>query len=564
MSQVAMFSRTGSDAFPSFLKCMVTGPPKSGKTTLLGTVPNILVLDTEPHANNLQSIAHLDIPFKAIYSSDDLRQTQFILSQETFRKQAAAALGMQDIEAVAIDTLDTFQGILKRERMREQRSSQFLRDDWGWLKEEMTSILESYLALPMHVFFIVHTKTKDIGSEKNPQTIVLPGLEGAIAESIAGMVGYSLLSFRDEQIKPDGTKYTKYWLRAEGNDTYQYLGNRAAGRLPDVIEPDFDTLLKAALANRPTQQQAPVQVELTGIQTTGQIAQAPQPAALPPAQVAQNPGQAAPTPQQQAPVAQNPGQPQQAPANPALPADDEPVNAAALTHVKKVYDALGLGFPEDTIKALNLGQARDIVRMFKAAQSDEAAGNLPEGRTAQVETVEYLSAMGWMPSQEQAKDAPKQVEPKLGGTIEEAKAYVGDDLARANEAFEYERTNGNRKTLMEWLESKGASHGGSQASAAQEVQTDVQTPEATPEAPAEPETPVTPEPAAADATPTEEQAVAQVQEALGGQVISEGINPEAKCEACGNQIDDVDLAQLGKSRFGKVLCVGDYIAETKK
>lgn len=275
MSQVAMFSRTGSADFPTYLKCMVTGPPKSGKTHLLGTVPNILILDTEPHANNLQSIAHLDIPFKAIYSTDDLRQAQFVLSQEQFRKQAAQALGMPDIEAVAIDTLDTFQAIMKKERMREQRSTKFLRDDWGWLKEELLSIVQSFTALPLHVFFMVHTKTVDIGSEENPQTVVLPGLEGGIAEKIAGEVGYSLLSFRTEEVRPDGTKFTKYWLRAEGNDTYQYLGNRAAGRLPDIIEPDFDTLLKAATANRPTNQHPQVQVQLEGVQTTGQIAQQP-------------------------------------------------------------------------------------------------------------------------------------------------------------------------------------------------------------------------------------------------------------------------------------------------
>lgn len=533
-------------------------------TTMLGTVPNILILDTEPHANNLQSIAHLDVPFKAITSTDDLRQAHFILSQETFRKQAAQALGMDDIQAVAIDTLDTLQALMKKERMREQRSSQFLRDDWGWLKEEMTAILESFLALPMHVFLIVHTKTKDIGSEKNPQTVVLPGLEGAIAEQIAGMVGYSLLSFRNEEVRPDGTKFTKYWLRAEGNDTYQYLGNRAAGRLPDVIEPDFKTLYDAAMANRPQQAQRQVQVDLSGLQTTGQIAAQPATEQVPLPQAPQQQPASPPPAVHQQPASQNPAQnpaqnPGQGPTGQpqGMPSDDEPVNAAALTHVKRVYDACGLPFPEDKIKALNLGQARNLVRMFKAVQMDHAEGKSPEGETAVQTMTSYLGSMGWLAEDGAAAEATKTVQPNLNGTIEEVKAYVGDSLERANEAFEVERAGRNRTSLLSWLESRGA--GGQSAP----VQTPVQTPGQAPaEGPQAPNAEVTPTPAADD-EPSEEQAAQVVQERLGGVVVDQMINPSALCQECGNQIDDVDLAQLGKSRFGRVLCVSDYIAETK-
>ena len=52
--------------------------------------------------------------------------------------------------------------------------------------------------------------------------------------------------------------------------------------------------------------------------------------------------------------------------------------------------------------------------------------------------------------------------------------------------------------------------------------------------------------------------------AEGHKMSYEIITPDSLCEECGNQIDDVDLAQLGKSRFSRVLCVSDYIAETKK
>ena len=247
-----LFKRTGSEDFSKFLKVMVSGPPKSGKTTLLGTVPNILVLDTEPHANNLESIAHKDVPYVTITNSDDLRQVAMVLGNDSLRKQLAQnTYGIPDIGAVAIDTLDTLQKILKAERLKENRSTQFLRDDWGWLKTEMEKIVEMFTSLPMHVFFMVHTKTQEMGKGDDAYTTVLPGLEGAIAQSIAGMVGYSLLSFRKEEMKPDGTVYTKYWLRTEGDRVHEFLGTRTAGKLPTIIAPDKTTIYNTVMANRP-------------------------------------------------------------------------------------------------------------------------------------------------------------------------------------------------------------------------------------------------------------------------------------------------------------------------
>lgn len=562
-----MFSKTGSADFPQHLKCMISGPPKSGKTVLTGTVPNIVIADTEPHANNLQSVAHLNLAFKTVRGTDDLRQLQFVLNEPTMRQQAAQALGLPAIEAVSIDTIDTLQAIMKQERMRQQHTTQFLRDDWGWLKEEMVSILQSFLELPMHVFFVVHTKTKDVGTEKNPRVIYLPGVEGSLAESIAGMVGYSLLCFRKEEIRPDGKgTYTKYWLRAEGDETYEYLGNRAAGRLPDVIEPDFKTLLDAAMAGRPTQEGAKVP-EIAGmISTTDQIPQAPaqqpaaqQPPAQQPAQQSAPPPATPPAPAQPAAPAQNQGQePTGVPAQ--QPADSEPVNAAALTFVKRVYDSIGQPFPEDKIRALNLGRARDLVRTFKAIQQDAAEGNGPQGTTPIAIMTEYLQGQDLLADPNAVAEAQeKPVVPKVDGNIAQVKAYA-TDLTKVQEAYDLEVVKDTaRSSLIEWLVSQGARPVQSDVP----VQTDVQTPAPVSEPSSPAPAAVTPPAAPADPS-SEEQAVQVAQEGLGAQVIEQGINPDAKCEECHNTIDDVDLAQLGWSRFHKVLCVTDYIAETKK
>jgi hypothetical protein len=547
-----LFKRTGAEDFSKFLKVMISGPPKSGKTTLLGTVPNILVLDTEPHANNLESIAHLDIPYATITNSEDLRFIAATLSNETLRKQLAREkYGMDDIGAVAIDTMDTLQKLLKVERMKEQKSTQFLRDDWGWLKTEMEEIVQLFTSLPMHVFFVVHTKTKEMGKGDDSYSIVLPGLEGAISESIAGMVGYSLLSFRKEEVAPDGTAITKYWLRTEGDSAHDFLGTRTAGRLPTIIEPNMKTIYDTVMANRPKKKAAPAPA-------------APAPAAPPAEEAAQNPGQAeavqtpVQTPEPTPPAAEAPAETPPA----EKPADDQPITPAAAGHVKKVYDALEIAYPEDVVMGKTIGEARELVKFWRAVQQDHNEGKGMPGVSPQGEMLELMSAQGWLPEDGPGEKEPeKAVEPKVDGTIEEVKAYVGDDLARANEAFEVERSGRNRKTLMDWLESKGASHGGHgriQTEAEPAVQTPVENP-----APAAEEA-VTPEPAPADTPPTEDEAVKALEDGLGATTIEEGINPAAPCQVCGGKLDDLDLAELGKKRFDKLLCVNDYLAELKK
>lgn len=575
----SLFRRTGGEDFPDKLKVLVSGPPKSGKTTLLGTVPNIVIADTEPHANNLQSVAHLNLPYVTVNSTADLRNLQMVLAQDSLRAQAAQSLGMQKIEAVAIDTLDTLQKIMKRERLVEQRSTKFLRDDWAWLKEEMTSIISAFTSLPLHVFFMVHLKTKDIGTEDNPKTVVLPGLEGAIADEIAGMVGYSLLSFRKQEIRPDGSPFTKYWLRAEGDETYEFLGNRAAGSLPDVIEPDFKsihTAAMAAMANaRQLQAQTPVPMpqQQAPAQNPGpQVAQVAQVAALQPQ--AQPQGDPHPQPQVEGQVQA------QAPTPQATPRHDEnePVTAAALAHLKRIYDACHLQFPEEKLKQLNLGDARDLARMWAAIQQDHM-----EGKSSQEPAEEmtgYLAGMEWLADVDQqraegtgdpgdqsdpapqAQDSGPQIEPRKDGTIQEILAWVGDDLERVQEIYEAELGRQKpRSTLVSALENKGAKPPTVPTSVQnQEAPASTEQPIVTPVAP------VTPEPQAADVPATEEQAVATAEEVLGASVLATEEDEMTKpCEQCGKApVDDLDIARLSKGRFGKWLCVQDYIAETKK
>lgn len=525
----AFLQRTGDDNFRRDIKMLLQGPPKSGKTSFLATAPGIVIADCEPEANGLQSIAHLNVPYVEISSIDKIQQLHVVLRDESLRKQAAESLGLEKIETVAVDTMDALQKIYKKERKRDMRR-EFQRDDWGWLGDQMRELINAFNSLPLNVIYTVHTTSVQDDDEK---IVTMPNLQGSIKDDIAGMVGYSVLMQRTREVRSDGSPYTKYSLKVEGDDKNPHLGTRVGARLPEIIEPDFRKFQEAVEASRQeARQRAPKPVEVKPVDLQVTTAQEP---------------------------AQNVGQSEAAAPAQAGPPDDsgQPVNATALQHLQRLYAEVGLHFDQDVVSKATLGQARSIVQMFRALKQDEAEGKIkPEEGTVAEQMQTLIKDFGFVSEAPAAQAEPAPVEPKVDGTIEQVMAYVGQDKAKAQEAYDLEVQRPKPRTsLVNYLQNQGAQQ-------KVQVQTDVQTDQPEPATQA-----VTSEPVAADTPPTEEQALETVKEVLGGEVIAEEPTPdgpEKPCEECGKPVDDPDIAVLSRGRFDRWLCVADYIAETRK
>lgn len=492
------FKRTGDADYPRYLKILLQGPPKSGKTTFISTAPNVVVAAVEA---GLMSIAHLDVPYVEIDGTDKLQTLQQVLSNDTHRAKAAENLGMPRIDTVAIDTLDAWQEMLKREILKENRRTQMQQADWGTLKERMAAVLKAFVALPVNVIFTVHTTTTQ---DDESRLIYAPALQGSIKDEVAGYVDFSLLSYRQRDVDSQGVAKINYYLKNEGDLKNPSLGNRAAGRVPEVSLPNFKTLHDAVFKGivRDTPSQNPTEI-------TMQVPPASAPVAAP-QETAQNLSTAPATPsaaavEQSVPAPTETPQPA-APTGTPLADDSSPINAAGLGVIKKHYMAHSLVLPED-IESWNLGKARLLSKWFVAVKADAAAGK----QTPREEIVEYLKAFD---------------------------AYSGD-LPGVQTGVE-----------------------------------NVQTPEKPPVEPVQEVTqqqPATEEPATSQEPATEQasddkveaDAVALVQEQLGGVEIGHSVEAGAKCEICGNEVDDLDLANLGLTRFRKILCVQDYKAQGK-
>lgn len=467
-----VFQRTGDANYPRFMNMLLMGPPKSGKTTFISTMPNVVVADCEA---GLMSIAHLNVPYMTIDGSDKLQTMLLILQDEKLRASAAKQLGLPSIESVAIDTTDALQDTIKKEILKENRRTQMQRDDWNTLKERMTSILKGFTALPLNVVFTVHT---EVTQDENQKQIYAPGLQGGIKNEIAGMVDFSLMTFRQKETDDQGVSKIKYYLKNEGDEKNPHLGNRSQGRVPEICEPDFKTLhtLTFSGINPTTINEEP---EAIKIETT---AETPQPKAEKPSEKKE--------------VAQKESQPTGVPAN-----DDseKPINAAGISTLTKHYEAQGLVKPPD-LESWTLGKARAIAKFFVAWKADASTG-----KATKEDLVTFLSA---------------------------AEAYVASK---------------------------------------DEIQTPAQTDEPAPAAPepapaevAKPEAPAEDTPSTDDAA-AHDEAVALVEDQLGGRVIGQEVTADTKC-AVGEDhvIDDKDIAQLAISRFEKPLCVAHYKEQIRK
>jgi hypothetical protein len=421
------------------MKVLVMGPPKSGKTSFIATAPNVVVADVEA---GLMSIAHLNIPYVTIDEVSKLETLYQILKDENLRQRAAQQMGLPSIDTVAIDTLDAFQEMLKKDILATERRSEMQQKDWGKLKERMFQILKAFKSLPMNVIFTCHTSTTQ---DEEGKQIYAPNLQGSIKDEIAGLVDFSLMSGRDKQVQTDGTSEIVYFLKNEGDAKNPHLGNRGAGRIPEISEPDFMKLFEATFSGI---KQLP---KTTVFDVESTPTQAPV---------------AAPAPSQPAEPA------------PQAPADDadHPLNTSGQTVVTKSYKDWNLNAPD--FGGWTMAQGREVARAFTNAKT----------------------------------------------------VAVTKDPDTAREG------------LVEWLQTHNVYFG------------------------AEGEEPPQPEPVEEVTSEADQadEAQATVEQELGGQVVYEKITAEATCDGCGNQVDDVEIANLSKTRYGKVLCVKDYMAETRK
>jgi hypothetical protein len=224
--------RTGSAEYGTHLKVLLGGEPGSGKSVFGSNFPKPIYAAAEP---GLMSIYDRDIPFVDINESMDLQQLRMSLDQPP--EVRAELLGCE-VETLIVDTFDEIQRILIKERLASTRKEAMQLQDWGWMGEQMQSIVRGLRSLDMHVVFIVHLKdTQDAESGRVWQD---PGLQGAIAKQIPAAVDLALVlraatvTEIDEESNTTRKRSVRL-LQTQPSAQYPWLKDRSG-----KLEPEFE------------------------------------------------------------------------------------------------------------------------------------------------------------------------------------------------------------------------------------------------------------------------------------------------------------------------------------
>lgn len=136
------------------MKLLVIGGPGAGKTRWSSFWPRPFYLDCE---DGLASVADRQAPFvRARSSKDMLDALEYLKGLERTPK------AQRKYQTVIVDTVDSFQRIVKNEWLEDNRAGVFTGyDAWGYLDSKMGMLLTRLLNLDYNVIVLVHYKEKD-------------------------------------------------------------------------------------------------------------------------------------------------------------------------------------------------------------------------------------------------------------------------------------------------------------------------------------------------------------------------------------------------------------------
>ena len=120
------------------VKVLVYGQAGAGKTSLIKTLPNPIVLSAE---GGLLSIRDADLPYIEVASMDDLREAY------AWCKDSAEALGFQ---SVALDSISEVAEVVLNHEMKKSKDG---RAAYGEMNTTMTELIRAFRDLPgKHVY----------------------------------------------------------------------------------------------------------------------------------------------------------------------------------------------------------------------------------------------------------------------------------------------------------------------------------------------------------------------------------------------------------------------------
>ena len=202
------------------VKTLVYGAAGAGKTTLIRTLPNPIVLSAE---GGLLSIQDADLPYIEIGSMDDLREAWVWLG---------TAEGAQ-YHSVALDSISEIAEVCLN---AEKKATKDPRQAYGAMQEQMADIIRAFRDLPgRHVLM---TAKLEKSQDEMGRILYAPSMPG-------NKTGQSLPYFFDEvlalRVERDGEGVTQRALMCDSDGLW--LAKDRSGKLDAWEAPDLGAII---------------------------------------------------------------------------------------------------------------------------------------------------------------------------------------------------------------------------------------------------------------------------------------------------------------------------------
>lgn len=206
----------------SGVKLLVYGQAGAGKTSLIPTLPNPVVLSAE---GGLLSIAQADVPFIEISDLASLREAWQWLMESHEAK---------DFQSVALDSISEIAEVVLN---AEKKATKDPRQAYGAMQEHMADVIRSFRDIPgRHVYMSAKLeKTQD----EMGRVLYSPSMPG-------NKTGQMLPYFFDEvlalRVEKDGDGNTQRALMCDSDGLW--LAKDRSGRLEMWESPDLGAIIR--------------------------------------------------------------------------------------------------------------------------------------------------------------------------------------------------------------------------------------------------------------------------------------------------------------------------------
>ena len=212
--------KTGSLSLDDGVKMLVYGAAGAGKTSLIKTLPNPIVLSAE---GGLLSIQDADLPYIEIGSMDDLREAWEWLGAEGSAYESVALDSISEIAEVCLSG--------------EKQKSKDPRQAYGAMQDQMADIIRAFRDLPER--HVLMTAKLEKSQDEMGRILYAPSMPG-------NKTGQSLPYFFDLvlalRVERDGDGNTQRALMCD-SDGLWLAKNRSSGKLDAWEAPDLGAII---------------------------------------------------------------------------------------------------------------------------------------------------------------------------------------------------------------------------------------------------------------------------------------------------------------------------------